>query len=534
MSTDETQDPPGFNRRDLLSGSALFAGLAMTGAGLAWPAAGPVLDPRAQEARRVRLDAADLAGRATTPRHKANGDEDELPNRIACFSKSLPHNRLGEADAMAYGLLLKALASGNPKDFELIPLGNKVKLANPQSALAFNLIGPDSAQPTMEPPPRFASAEQASEAVELYWQALARDVPFADYESHPLIAEAAVELSGLADFQGGKVTPRTVFRFGLAGELAGPYVSQFLWKDVFFSPIRFEQKLRIAIPGEDYLANYESWLANQNGALSGVNRFDPKPHYIRTARDLGEYVHRDFTYQAFLASSLILLRMGALPDGANPYRYSHTQSGFTTFGSPYLLYILAIVTQVALTTCWYQKWLVHRRLRPEEYAGRVENHLQGRARYPLHTQVLESAALDRSRKKFSTGLLPSAYPEGCPTHPSYPAGHAIIAGACVTALKAFFDESFVIPNPVVPSADGLSLVPYSGPPLTVGGELDKLAANVGMGRNFAGLHWRSDILGGMRLGEAVATSVLQELKLTGNELFAGFSFQRFDGSRVTV
>ncbi len=38
-------------------------------------------------------------------------------------------------------------------------------------------------------------------------------------------------------------------------------------------------------------------------------------------------------------------------------------------------------------------------------------------------------------------LLPMAFPEGSPTHPAYGAGHATVAGACVTILKAWFDES---------------------------------------------------------------------------------------------
>lgn len=63
-----------------------------------------------------------------------------------------------------------------------------------------------------------------------------------------------------------------------------------------------------------------------------------------------------------------------------------------------------------------------------------------------------------------------AYPEGCPIHLAYPAGHAVIAGAGVTILKAFFNESFIIPHPVIASSDGLSLLPYSGPDLTIGGE----------------------------------------------------------------
>jgi hypothetical protein len=38
--------------------------------------------------------------------------------------------------------------------------------------------------------------------VELYWQALCRDIPFDDYPTSPLIARAAVELSQLSDFRG--------------------------------------------------------------------------------------------------------------------------------------------------------------------------------------------------------------------------------------------------------------------------------------------------------------------------------------------
>jgi hypothetical protein len=45
----------------------------------------------------------------------------------------------------------------------------------------------------------------------------------------------------------------------------------------------------------------------------------------------------------------------------------------------------------------------------------------------------------------------------------------------VSVLKAFFNGAWVIPNPVVPSDDGLSMQPWKGEPLTVGGELNKLA-----------------------------------------------------------
>jgi hypothetical protein len=183
---------------------------------------------------------------------------------------------------------------------------------------------------------------------------------------------------------------------------------------------------------------------------------------------------------------------------------------------------------------WYQKWMVHRRLRPEELAGRIEIHLGKSASVPLDEALLASSGLSEIRRRHGSALLPQAYPEGCPTHPSYPAGHAVIAGACATVLKACLDESYVIPNPVQASADGLSLVAYKGPELTIGGELDKLASNIAFGRNFAGIHWRSDGMEGLRLGEEVAIAVLGELRLTGNEVFSGFSLRRFDGTRANV
>jgi hypothetical protein len=131
-------------------------------------------------------------------------------------------------------------------------------------------------------------------------------------------------------------------------------------------------------------------------------------------------------------------------------------------------------------------------------------------------------------------LLPQGYPEGSPLHPAYGAGHATVAGACVTVLKALFDESFVITNPLMSAADGLSLLPYNGPELTVGGELNKLAANIAMGRNFAGIHWRSDYAESLKLGEAVSISVLRDQRSTFRENFSGFTFTKFDGTKVVV
>jgi hypothetical protein len=54
---------------------------------------------------------------------------------------------------------------------------------------------------------------------------------------------------------------------------------------------------------------------------------------------------------------------------------------------------------------------------------------------------------------------------------------------------------------VVPSDNGLSLRPWKGEPLTVGGELNKLAFNMAFGRDTAGVHFRKDELEGILLGD---------------------------------
>jgi hypothetical protein len=52
-----------------------------------------------------------------------------------------------------------------------------------------------------------------------------------------------------------------------------------------------------------------------------------------------------------------------------------TQSGVVTFGAPDILDQVARSANAAMKAAWYHKWLVHRRLRPEEAGGRVHHHL---------------------------------------------------------------------------------------------------------------------------------------------------------------
>lgn len=532
--------PIPLTRRTLLGGlvTGVVASAMQTRVDAAAASGGSDHQRRAR-ALQTRLDAARYEQQFPLPVHSVNGDEARFPNRIGSYSKGLPHDHRGEVDRGAYMSMLTAFETGDPADFERITIGDGTRLVNPQAGLAFDMQGPDSHALAISPPPAFDSAQQAAEIAENYWMALTRDIPFSAYPAHPTTLEAAADLSRLPGFRGprqsGHVTTATLFRGVAPGDAVGPYLSQFLWRRTPFGAEEVDRRMRTALPGVDYMTEYQEWLGIQNGRRPSSDLLlDQTARYMRNGRDLGAWVRNDVIFQAYFNAMLILLDVGAAVDQGNPYRESRTQDGFGTFGQPHLATAVCAVTTRALKAVWFQKWFVHRRLRPEAFAGHIHNHVTGAASYPIHPDILSSAALAEVSARTGSYLLPMAYPEGSPLHPSYGAGHATVAGACVTVLKAFFDESAIIPDPVQAAPDGFSLQPYTGPPLTVGGELNKLASNIAFGRNIAGVHWRSDATESLLLGEEVALRYLAEERFCLNEPFDGFTVTRFDGRRIAV
>jgi hypothetical protein len=550
--------------------------------------------------RKIREEAAEVAFLRHHPDHPNNGDENDYSNRnyIGNYSKGLPHFdcgdpanliNIGEVKPQPYRRMLRALASGQPYFFGRIPLGGTRRLVNPQSGLAFDLEGPDSHALKIPPAPRLDSQEAAGEMVELYWMALLRDVNFGNGDfnagSTPDIGTAANELSSLPIFRGpkigGVVTPNTIFRGFTRGDLIGPYISQFLLLGgtgfvlapitpvdgiIPYGSLSINQRQQTIqpFPSSTFLITFASWLDNENGGnlvppgpTCGNNYDNASLRFIRNMRDLANYVHFDDLPQEFWNAALILQHLEApckpMPRGpvdrGNPYVSSENQDGFGTLGDPNILALIGEVTTRALKAAWFQKWFVHRRLRPEEFGALVHKQYAanlnvgcpapaGSFDYPFDKSILDPmgsiTVLDKifNHTPDNTYLLPQVYPEGSPLHPSYPSGHATIAGACVTILKAWFDESFVFPNPVIPTADGIALQNYNGI-LTVGDELDKLASNISIGRNMAGVHYRSDYVTGLQLGEEVAIQLLEEQKSTYNENFY-LTLRRFDGQAITI
>jgi hypothetical protein len=546
-----------------LSGSSAPASTA--------PAAEPNVssDPnqRALDATlRLRQDRAIANHAVGVPTHPTNGDEERYPNRVGSDHRGLPHDQQGLVDPVAWKALITALESRDPAKFAAIPLGGTRKLINPLGTLATNLTGLAPFQFVVPPAPALISSERAAEAVESYWQSLLRDVPFhelRDDTSHLLVLAAAAELDRLKEYQGprnaaGKVTPGLLFR-GTAryrgtapatarsvvppGVLDGPYISQFLLREIPYGAVRIPPHIRAQAPGDDFLTDPAEWLAVQNGvAAKRPQKYAPERRLITTGRDLAEYVHggSPSTWGAGLLLVGKPSKDPSWPGGfgeplnpTDPYlKLTTTTTASASFGPGYVQYLLALAPQRAIRSAYWQKWFVHRSIRPEAFGGLVHQRKNGGlGDLALPDDLLNSAALARSKERFGSYLLTSSYPEGAPLHGSYPGGASIAASAAATILKVFYDESAPFPDPVeVDPADPTKTISYKGPALTIGGELNKLATNIGLGRNWAGIHWRSDAAASLPLEEELVISLLRDEKATLVEPFSAFRFTRFDGT----
>ena len=547
----------GASRRKFMGGigRAAAASLAVRAAGLATvtkASDGPSrsggfqessANSRPMQSFQNRREAALAELKVPVPAQVTNGDEQLYSNRIGNFSKGLVHNSVGEVEASSYQSLLRAVRGGNPQLFEQIDLGGTAPLVDPQAGLSFDLEGTDCHQLAIGTPPPVASRKMADTAVENYWLALCRDVNFTQYGNEPISQAAIAELNSLPAFTGPRpVTAQNLFRGFTPGDLLGPYASQFLLQPFNYGAIPVTQALITYVPGIDYMTDQASWLAVQNGqGPFGSNQADANLQHVRNGRGLSAYVHTDVLFEAYFNACIKLTDIGAPLDPNNPYASSRTQSGFGTFGSPHLKTLVAEVSQRALKAVWFMKWFVHRHLRPEAFGGLVHMTKTHQASYPLHPDVLNSHAVAETFAKYGSYFLPHAFPEGCPQHPSYGQGHGTVAGACATIVKAWFNDLAPLTSLpgfsiVQPSEDGLSLIPYQGADadqLTIGGEMNKVAANIAIGRNHASVHWRHDYTDSLPLGEAVAISMLQDMARNWNESFDGFSFTMFNGTRVS-
>lgn len=388
-----------------------------------------------------------------------------------------------------------------------------------------------------------------------------------------------------------------------AGSLAGPgggassfpaTAAAFDLVDGFipYGSVVIDQRTLSAKNCLDYMTSWNSWLDVQNGAnFKGADDFEAKRRFITTPRDLATYVHFDALYEAYLNACLIMLRLNVPASKGFPEPSpSLRRDAFATFGGPHILSLVTEVATRCLKAVRRQKFNYHRRARPETLGGRLTLACLGAAdkigcaggdfvdmlnEIPAelcdaivrHNTDQNSSSMTKMRsvKCKDSGrpdacasaaafrkcnlLLPMAFPEGSPMHPAYGAGHATVAGGCVTMLKAFFemftDCNSTVERPLVdgagqpivyvPNHDGTKLVKdrKTKGPLTVQGELDKLAANISIGRNMAGVHYYSDYYDSLRMGERIAVGILLEQAPTYGDAVET-TFKSFDGDYVTL
>lgn len=384
-------------------------------------------------------------------------------------------------------------------------------------------------------------------------------------------------------------TPSNAFRGITTGDDIGPYISQFLLignkgingndnerlaKDglISFGAISIDQKVRVASE-KNYMTKWEEWFDVQNAAkLSGLEEYEQNGQtrrFIHTPRDLATYVHYDALYEAYFNACLILLGNNVAFDPGIPFQEDDNrdhQQGFAHFGGPHILTLVTEVATRALKAVRFQKYNVHRRCRPEVLAARVTKaHVlndittefsnmrsdigthEGSILDRINTnngELYETAALNDKNPNY---LLPMAFAEGSPMHPAYGAGHATVAGACTTVLKAFFDcnakfrpngknsnKAYVSINngselEEVPVLDQLG----QSADLTIEGELNKLASNISIGRNWAGVHYFTDYYESLLMGEKIAIGILEEQKLLFDERFS-MTIPLFGGGTVRI
>lgn len=527
---------------------------------------------------------------------------------LGSFHKTLPHNQFGEVNPAAFDALV-AGTEGDGSGFDAVPKGTPTaaKLVNPQGGLAHDQLTHHPASYSMPPAPKARGVSTAVEMTELYWMALLRDIPFDQFDAHADTATAATEINtrfqqavaptpdsghlmtGL-DVPGAEgtlapITPQNLFRLGLPGEEVGPLVSQFFIRNCNYGTQTIDQMQRPYKKDRDYLTAFGDWLAAQNGGRDQTStprdpngqdyshanedsaaNFEDKPRYISTMRDLARFVNKDALHQAYFNGAIILLSGGANWTPGNPYTSKPREAGFGVLGGPHILALVSEIATRALKVVWNQKWQVNLRLRPEAYGGLV--HVQkigiggasGKRPYGLPAWVATTTAANRVKAKYNSLLLPMAFSPGSPVHPAYGAGHATVAGACVTILKAFFKtfdttpQGNVVPTlfktltePNAPFGPGQPITSYvtgvvNAPggdegvrtplpaavanKLTIEGELNKLAMNVAMGRSMGGVHWRTDNTRSLTLGEALAAEMLADITTDANER-PSFEFRTF-------
>jgi len=506
-----------------------------------------------------RKDRAELNAKKADVQKDLNPD---LENKVTAglYSKGLEHDATTFlASQSDIDTIITAMETGEQSDFDAIPLSPSAtrKQESPQAALSFSMSGADPESVSL--PVAFAlnSREAAAEMLEVYERNILRDIPFnvlsgdvtGTAQQETDLTRAIDTLNSFGDdFKGpkigGVVTRKSLFRGIGKNELVGPYMSQFLLHDIPLGQHTIVNR-SVTETGE-YGYTSANYLAIQNGTVP-VPQTKGSAVYAFSPRVLGSFVHIDFVFQSALYCAALLLGRGAARNKAFPVLDKETNF-VNSSGPADIATAIGEISRHALKATWVQKWRKNLKLRPEAMAGRVVKVESGDLpASTIHPDLLTNGSATLAAvKAFNSDVarpngagdaasyLPLQFAEGSPMHPSANAGHAGIAGACSALLKMYFEDapwsSLGLPN--FHSIDGSMLDTYSeadASQMTIHGELNKLASNMALGRDFAGVHYRWDGDQGIQLGEKVAIDWMIDNAAQSNVNIGTIKFTSADG-----
>lgn len=509
---------------------------------------------------RKKLGKLQQEGKCYKPERKSNEEERTYEHKKynGSYHKAFQHDVItGELTYPDYYRDFRdALIENEQKRLANVPMDPsfQVKQTDPLGSLDTVLVGPPQSQIKHIEPPKLSSDAAAAEMVELYCQLLARDVPFTDYNSDMTISNILTYmnrpdvLNNLPDYAPkGVINIQNLFKGITSGELYGPYISQLLYLNIPMGALTCEQKYNSYPTKADCLlsSQFDEWGINRNDMINIQNTNLTNlpllptitPTYVYSGRSLAEIVHNDALYQLWYQASYILNSLNIKPNPGWPV-YPNQGTFISGGGLPNVLSSISGGISLSMKHAWYWKWQLYRRLRPETFSlwvDNIMNNIVPNTNYNISNVLLNNPVLsnvqqynaawnDNSSNSYN---LPLCYREGAPAHPAYPSGHATMSGACATILKILYDTNQPwsslnlnntrinpLPGNIVQSnSDGSSLIPYVNSDIsnmTINSEINKLASNIAIGRNWAGVHYRTDAIEGLLLGEQVAVKYMED------------------------
>jgi membrane-associated phospholipid phosphatase len=507
-----------------------------------------------------------------------------IPNFRGLYSKGFvghtgPNGKIIHPNLQTYTTFIDGIKNRDQSKINQI-CSSCPRLVDPYSLFDVEMEGKYKSTFTIPLAPHPLSNQAAAELLEVYAMALLRDfdLRYFDYGityDNQMFSDIRFTLDELSNYfdpprrlysTGARTLEFcTLFRGNSKGDLIGPYISQFFFYETAVGNYILDQKYYLLDknnPNPDLSYNFgitQSYFIDLWNGVPKSSNLNMNFRYLTTLRDMATYINRDQVWQPFFVAATILLNRG-IPTGFYTSSRTSDSGRFINLGVVDLYNLMMKAVKLAMNAAWVWKWSQLKQ-RPEEMAYQV--HISKTQPPDLSLNfpsflLNNQTILQSIYNKYGNYLMPLSYSAGSPCHPSYPAGHATIAGAMSTILKAWFNCDCMM-TAVFPDVSGQKLFihkekyyidgnndstyttahrPYADVLLdkmylNIGHELDKMASNCSYSRCMAGIHYRSDSESGILLGEQIAIELLKDEVNKYNDKIA-FQFRKRNGEVIKI